>query len=292
MGQGDGNSNEGKPARRRVIGLVRLTARRAREERLAQTAGSLTFTTVLSMVPLLAVSFALFLRFPMIRKLGEVIREHLLQGLLPADISRTVLKYVGQFTANTGGLTLIGFLFVVASALAMLLSVENVLNRIWQVRKNRPVHKRLGLYALMLVAGPVLLGASLWATSYLHAASGDFLRTLPVSASIVLNFGPIVLGTAGFAGLFYLMPNTRVRGRDAVTGGLLAAIAFELGKRGFTLYLLNVPTYRTVYGTFAPVLLFLMWVYFSWLVTLGAALVAANLPRAGKPAGTRRLSRA
>ncbi|HYE41276.1 MAG TPA: YihY family inner membrane protein [Ramlibacter sp.] len=276
-----------------MLGLFRLTFRRAREERLAQAAGSLTFTTVLSVVPLLAVSFALFLRFPLFRSLGEAIREHLMKGLLPADISRTVLKHVGQFTANTGGLTLVGFLFVLATALAMLLNVENVLNRIWQVRKNRPVHRRLALYALVLVAGPTLLGASLWATSYLQAASGSLLRTLPVSASILLNLGPIVLGTAGFGGLFYLMPNAKVRGRDALAGGLLAAIAFELGKRGFTLYLLNVPTYRTVYGSFAPVLLFLMWVYFSWLVTLGAALVAASLPRAGKPSsGARRLSRA
>src|SRR5690606_31095579 len=204
--------------------------------------------------PLLAVSFALFLRFPLFHRLGDTIRDHLMTGLLPADISRTVLKHLGQFTLNTGGLTLVGFLFVLATALAMLLNVENVLNRIWQVRKNRPAWRRLALYALMLVAGPTLLGASLWATSYLQAASGNLLRTLPVSASIVLNLGPIVLGTAGFAGLFYLVPNARVRGRDAVAGGLLAAIAFELGKRGFALYLVKVPTYRTVYGTFAPVL--------------------------------------
>lgn len=274
-----------------MIGLVRLTARRAREERLVQAAGSLTLTTVLSLVPLLAVSFALFLRVPAIRKPGEVLREHLMQGLLPADISLTVLKHVGQFTANAGGLTLVGFLFVLATALAMVLSVESVLNRIWAVRKNRPLHKRLGLYALMLVAGPVLLGASLWATSYLQAASGDLLRTLPASAAVLLNLGPVLLGAAGFGGLFYLVPNARVRGRDAIAGGLLAAIAFELGKRGFALYLVKVPTYKTVYGTFAPVLLFVIWVYFSWLVTLASALVTANLPRGGK-AAPRRLSRA
>lgn len=275
-----------------MLNLIRLTIRRAREERLAQAAGSLTFTTVLSAVPLLAVSFALFLRVPLFRGLGDTIREHLMKGLLPADISRAVLKHLGQFTLNTGGLTLVGFLFVLVTALAMLLNVENVLNRIWQVRKNRPALRRLALYALMLVAGPTLLGASLWATSYLQAASGNLLRTLPVSASILLNLGPIVLGTAGFGGLFYLVPNAKVRGRDAIAGGLLAAIAFELGKRGFALYLINVPTYRTVYGAFAPVLLFLIWVYFSWLVTLGAALVAANLPRAGKAGAGRRLSRA
>lgn len=274
-----------------MLGLTRLTFRRAREERLPQAAGGLTFTTVLSLVPLLVVSFALFMRFPLFRAAGEAIREHLLKGLLPPELARTVLKHVGQFTANAGGLTLVGTLFVVATALAMLLSVENTLNRIWQVRKNRPVHKRLGLFAVMLVLGPPALGASLWATSYLLTASAGLARTLPPWAAFSLNLGPVLLGAIGLAALFYFVPNTRVRRRDAIVGGLLASIAFELGKRGFALYLLNVPTYRTVYGSFAPVLMFLVWVYFSWLVTLAAALVAANLPRAGKQPA-RRLSRA
>ena len=271
--------------------MIRLTIRRAREERLAQVAGSLTFTTVLSVVPLLAVSFALFNRFPGFRRVGEAIREHLLQGLMPADISRTVLKYLGQFTANTSGLTLVGSLFVLATALSMLFSVETVLNRIWQVKKDRPILQRLGLYLLMLAAAPALLGASLWATSYLVAASRGLLASLPAPANFVLNLGPVVLGAAGFASLFYFVPNAKVRRREAIVGGLLASVAFELGKRAFAAYLLKVPTYRTVYGAFAPLLVFLLWVYFSWLVTLAAALVTANLPRGKRQAGAR-LSRA
>ena len=271
--------------------MIRLTVRRAREERLAQVAGSLTFTTLLSVVPLLAVSFALFTRFPGLRGVGEAIREHLLRGLLPADIARTVLKYLGQFAANTSGLTLVGSLLVLASALSMLFSVENVLNRIWQVRKNRTILARLGLYLLMLAVAPILLGASLWATSYLLAASGGLLGALHPSASFVLNLGPVVLGTAGFASLFYFVPNAKVRRREAIAGGLLASIAFELGKRAFAAYLLQVPTYKTVYGAFAPFLVFLLWVYFSWLVTLAAALITANLaPAKRQPRG--RLSRA
>jgi membrane protein len=271
--------------------LIRLTVRRAREERLAQVAGSLTFTSLLSVVPLLAVSFALFTRFPGLRGVGEAIREHLLRGLLPADIARTVLKYLGQFAANTSGLTLLGSLMVLVTALSMLFSVENVLNRIWQVKKNRTILARLGLYLLMLAVAPILLGASLWATSYLLAASGGLLRALPPWASFVLNLGPVVLGAAGFASLFYFVPNAKVRRREAIAGGLLASIAFELGKRAFAAYLLQVPTYKTVYGAFAPFLVFLLWVYFSWLVTLAAALITANLGRAKRqPAG--RLSRA
>lgn len=274
-----------------MLSLIRLTARRAREERLPQAAGSLTFTTVLSVVPLLVVSFALFTRFPAIRQIGEAIRSHLLEGLLPPDISRTVLKHLGQFAANAHGLTLVGSLFVLLSALAMLFSMENTLNRIWQVRRNRPVHKRLGMYAVMLVLGLPLLGVSLWATSLLLALSAGMVRAVSPSALFALNLVPVLLGTIGLASLFYFVPNANVRRRDAVAGGLLASIALELGKRGLTVYLLNVPTYKTVYGAFAPVLVFLLWVYFSWLVTLGGALVAANLARAGKQPA-RRVARA
>jgi membrane protein len=272
--------------------VLRQTIRRAREERLAQAAGSLTFTTVLSVVPLLAVSFALFTRFAPFRSAGLAIRQHLLQGVLPPDIARTVLKHLSQFMHNTGGLTWAGALFVAASALLMLFSVENVLNRIWQVKKNRPLHRRLALYAAMLVLGPPLLGASLWATSYGLAASAGLTATLSPHGRWLLDLVPVLLGTIGLACLFFFVPNAKVRARDALAGGLLASIGFELGKRGFALYLTEVPTYRTVYGAFAPVLLFLVWVYFSWLVTLAAALLAANLSRGGRQPAARRLSRA
>ena len=270
-----------------MIGLTRLALRRARDERVAQVAGSLTFSTVLSVVPLLAVSFALVTRYPLFRQLHEALQQHLLRNLLPDDISRTVLKHLGQFAANAGGLTLVGFLFVLGAALLLLLTVENTLNRIWQVRKPRPLLKRLLMYLLMLVVGPPLLGASLWATSHLVSASLGLIGHLPPAAAFVLNLGPVLLGTLALGALFYWVPNAPVRRRDALVGGLLASIAFELGKRGFTVYLLKVPTYKAIYGGFAAVPVFLLWVYYSWLVTLAAALVAANLHRPARVSGRR-----
>jgi len=276
-----------------MLTVIRLTAKRAREEHLPQVAGSLTFTTVLSIVPLLAVGFALFARFPLLRPIGAAIQEHLLEGLLPAEIARIVLKYVAQFTANTGGLTPVGTVFLAVSALATAFTVEKVLNRLWQVRKNRPLLRRLGLFVVMVVVAPVLVGASLWATSFWQAASGGLFRSLPPSAAFVLTLGPVLLAAMGFTGLFYYVPNADVRRRDAILGGLLAGIAFEMGKRGFAFYLQNVPTYRTVYGAFAPLLAFLLWVYFSWLVTVSAALVTASMaPRAAGKQPARKLSRA
>lgn len=257
--------------------MIGLVVRRVREERLPQVAGSLTFTTVLSVVPLLAASFALFMRVPAFREAGRTLQAQLLQGVLPESIARPVLRYLQQFAANTGGLTLVGFLFVVVSALALLLTVENVLNRIWQVKRDRPLHRRLALFLLILVAGPPALGASLWATSWALGASAGLLRGLPDWGHYLLELGPVLLGTAGLACLYYFVPNTQVRRRDALAGGLLASIGFELGKRGFAAWLLKVNTYKTVYGAFATVPVFLLWVYLSWLITLGAALAAASL---------------
>jgi membrane protein len=271
--------------------LVSLILRRGREERLAQAAGGLTFTTVVSVVPMLAVSFALFARIPALRPAGDAIREHLLRGLLPPDLAKTVLKPLAQFTGNAGGLTLVGFGVLLVSALALLLSVENTLNRICHVKKPRPVLRRLVLYVAMLLTGPMIVGASLWATSYLLTASGGLMGTRPAWLAQTLNLGPVFLGAAGFSCLFRFVPHTDVRWRDAIAGGLLAGIAFEFGKRGFAIYLANVPTYRTIYGVFAPLLAFLVWVYYSWFVTLAAALVSACLPRAAAQP-TRRLSRA
>jgi membrane protein len=269
--------------------LTRLTIQRARKERLPQIAGSLTFTTVLSVVPFLAVSLALFTRFPVFMRFEQALEEHLLKSLLPADIARTVLRYLHQFAANANGLTLMGSLFLLSAAVALMLTVENAFNQIWNVKRNRPFFKRVGLYLLMLAAGPPLLGVSLWATSYALSASMGFIGTLPPSARFMLTLGPAVLSMVGLSCLFYFVPNTRVRRRDALVGGLLASIALELGKRGFAAYLIKVPTYKAVYGAFSVFPVFLLWVYFSWLVTLAAALVASNLGRGAPRSGSKAL---
>ncbi|MBT2325002.1 YihY family inner membrane protein [Variovorax paradoxus] len=266
--------------------LIRMTIQRARKERLPQVAGSLTFTTLLSIVPLLAASFALLTRFPSFTQFKVAIQEFLLGRLLPADIARTVLKYLNQFASNASSLTWLGSLFLVGTAVAMLLTVENAMNQMWEVRRNRPFFKRVGVYLLMLAVGPPVVGLSLWATSYVLGASLGLIGALPRSLAFMLDLGPLVLGVIALTSMFYLVPNTKVRLRDAVAGGLVASVAFEFGKRGFATYLVKVPTYKALYGAFAAFPIFLLWVYFSWLVTLIAAMITANMARARRrPAG-------
>jgi membrane protein len=259
--------------------LTQLTIRRARQERLAQIAGSLTFTTVLSIVPFLSVAFALFMRFPVFSRFEAAIDDLLLKPFLPADIARTVLKYLHQFSSKASSMTWMGSVLLLAAAVALLLTVENALNQLWGVKRNRPFIKRVGMYTLMLLVGPPVLGVSLWATSYVVSASMGTIGPLPPSARFVLGMGPLVLGAIGLSCLLYFVPNAKVPKHHAIAGGLIASIGLELGKRGFAAYLLQVPTYKEMYGAFEAVPIFLLWVYFSWLVILGAALVTANLSR-------------
>jgi membrane protein len=268
-----------------MLDLTRSTIRRAGQVRLAQAAASLTLTTALSIVPLLAVSFALFRRVPVFRPLEAAIEQLLLKSLLPADISGAVLKYLHQFAANASGLTLVGFLFVLAAAVMMLLTVEGALNQMWDIKKARPLPRRLGLYLLILAFGPVLVGTSLWATATLLGVSMGLVRSMPQPLAFALDLAPIGLCSVSLACLFHWLPNAQVRWRDAIVGGVLGGIALELGKRGFTAYLIQGSTYRSLYGAFATLPVFLLWLYFSWLVTLSAALVAAHLGRATGPRG-------
>jgi len=271
-----------------MFNLMRTTIHRVRKERLAQVAGSLTFTTLLSVVPLLAVSLALLSRFTALHRFERAIDEYVVKGLLPPDISRTILGYLSLFAANARSLTWAGALSLLVTAIALLLTVENALNQMWQVKRNRPFLRRVGLYLLMLAAGPPVLGLSLWATSYVLGISMGFIGVLPPSLSFVLGLGPAMLSMAALTALFHFVPNAKVPWAHAIVGGLIAAIALETGKRGFAAYLVKLPTYRAVYGSFAAFPLFLLWMYFSWLVTLIAAMIAANLalkpPRTGKRA--------
>jgi membrane protein len=249
---------------------------------LLQAAGSLAFTTLLSIVPLAAVSFALFSRFPsLFGRFEAALERYLLAAMLPPEIARTVLRHVDRFAASAPSLGLAGIALLLLAALAMLLTVDNTLNRFWGVRSGRPFARRLGLYLALLALAPPLLGITLWALSLLIGASMGWIGPLPPWAAAVLQSGPLLMTTVALAALYRFVPHTRVGWGAAVLGGVLAGVALELGKRGFAAWLVKMPTYQALYGALAVLPLFMLWVWFSWLVVLGAALVAAQWRGAG-----------
>jgi membrane protein len=232
--------------------------------------------------PLLAVSFALFTHFPVFGRFETALERHLLKGMLPEGIAPTVLRALQQFASNAGSLTLVSSLVLVGAALALLLTVENALNQIWNVKRSRPLAKRVGVYLLMLALLPPALGISLWATSTLLGASMGLIETLPPSARFVLDLGPVALGWVALTCLFRYVPNTQVPSVNALVGGLIASVGIEICKRAFAAWLVKLPTYKALYGAFAAFPVFGLWIYVSWLVTLAAALIAANLGRSAR----------
>lgn len=282
-----------------MIVLTRSTLQRAAQVRLLQVAAGLALTITLSLAPLVAVSFALLKRVPALRPLERAIEQHLLQGLLPADISRAVLKALQQFASNASGLTLMGALLVLAAAVMMLLTLENALNQMWGVKKPRPLLRRTGLVVLLLAVGPLMVGAGLWASASLIGASMGLVRHTPPWLAFGLELGPVVLCSAALAITLRVLPHAPVRWRHAVVAGVLGGIALELGKRAFAAYLIHGPIYQSLYGALATLPVFLLWVYFSCVVALSAALVAAQLgrgagarSRAARGGGAARLARA
>ena len=157
-------------------------------------------------------------------------------------------------------------------------TIERTFNSIWRVRKARRAGRRLVMYIAILAIGPILIGLSLSITSYVVSVSLGLAAGVPGAGEAILWIAPLLLTVAAFALLYVAVPETAVEPVHALVGGAVAGVLFELMKRGFAFYVSQVPTYTMVYGAFATVPLFLLWIYLSWVVTALGAVVAALLP--------------
>ncbi len=256
---------------------------RVREDRLAQVSGSLTFTTLLALVPLLTVTLTMFSAFPVFAGFAGAIRAFILENLIPAASGRVITVYMEQFAENAGRLTTAGLAILGVAAVMMMLTIDRTFNTVWRVPKPRPLVSRLLIYWGALTIGPLLIGASLSLTSWMVALSLELTRDIGWAGVVVLKMVPIMLTSAAFAFLYRTVPARSVDVNDAVAGGMVAGLLFEGMKAAFGAYLRQVPTYKLVYGAFASFPIFLLWIYFSWLIVLVGAELTAAMPylRAG-----------
>jgi len=159
-----------------------------------------------------------------------------------------------------------------------MMTITQAFNTIWRVNRSRPVFKSLIVYWAVLTLAPVLVGASLSLTSWLISLSMGYAGQIPLFGLNLLKALPVLFTTLAFALLFRIVPNRYVPLYHALVGGIVASILFETMNRVFGFYISHFPTYKLVYGAFASVPIFLMWIYFSWLTILLGAVVAASLP--------------
>ncbi|HEY0200299.1 MAG TPA: YihY family inner membrane protein, partial [Burkholderiaceae bacterium] len=256
-----------------------LTLReRFREDRLGLTASSLTFTTLLALVPFITVALAVFTAFPMFGKVQYGLQKWLVDSLVPDSIARQVLGYLTQFAAKASRLGVVGLSFLLVTALALILTIDRTLNSIWRVRRLRPLGQRVLIYWAVMTLGPLALGLSLALSSYVLSASRGLVGVLPGSLRFVLDMIEFCLLAGGMAGLYRFVPNTQVAWGHAWSGGVFVAVGIELAKRVLSAYLVSVPTYSTIYGAFATLPILLVWIYVAWVIVLLGAVVAAYLP--------------
>jgi membrane protein len=256
-----------------------LTLRqRFREDRLGITASSLTFTTLIALVPLVTVMLAVFTAFPMFASFQSSLETYFLQSLVPDNIAKPVLRALTQFAAKASQVGAVGLLFLMVTAMALMLTIDRTLNGIWRVRQARPIGQRVLIYWTALTLGPLALGVSLSATSYALSASRGLVGVMPGTVNLLVNVAEFALMATAMAGLFHYVPNTTVRWRHAWAGALFVAIAFEFAKSGLGWYVKSVPVYSAIYGAFATVPILLLWVYLSWVIVLLGAVIAAYAP--------------
>jgi membrane protein len=256
-----------------------LTLReRFKEDHLGLTASSLTFTTIISIVPLFTVALAIFSVFPMFAKLQVGLQQLLVDSLIPDNIARQVLSYLGQFASKASKIGWVGAAAFLVSALMLILTIDGKLNDIWRVRTTRHLARRIIVYWTLLTLGPLLMAMSLSFSSYVMSASKGWVSVLPGGVKVLLDVVEFIVIATSMAAMYRFVPNTHVRWTHALIGGTFTALGLELAKRVLAWYLAKVPTISAVYGAFATAPILLIWIYVAWVIVLLGAVVAAYLP--------------
>jgi len=269
----------------RAVRFVLYAWQRFQADGAMQRAGGLTYTSLLALVPLLAVSFALFSAFPAFERYRADIETFVFENFLPS-IGSAVQGYLADFTSQTGELGAVSSGMLLVTAIMLLNTISGTFNTIWRVKETRSVVARILAFWAVLTLTPLLLGASLALSSYLYTvaiASGVESVVGQGSIGFVAELLPLGLAVFGFAGLFMFVPNFSVRPRDALVGALVASLLLELLKSLFG-SIVSSEVYETLYGAIALLPIFMFWMYLCWNVVLFGAEVTAAIPewRAGR----------
>jgi len=252
--------------------FVRSLARQFQANQGILNAAALTYTTLFAVVPLMTVSYSMLAAVPNFRGAGEQVQAWIFDNFVPAT-GEVVQDYLSTFASQAQNLTIIGIVFLVITSIMMMKNIEGAFNRIWRVSEPRKGLSSFLLYWAVLSLGPILIGLGLLLTSYIASLSIITSATELVGRARMLSVLPPLFSALAFMLLYAAVPNCRVPLKSAAIGGLFAAILFEIAKRGFVQFVTLSPSYQLIYGAFAAVPLFLVWIYISWgIILLGAEL--------------------
>jgi membrane protein len=242
------------------------------EDRLFDEAASLSYTSLLSMVPLLAVVFGVASAFPVFQQWSEQLQSFVFSNFVPASGDQ-IQAYLVVFLESVSGLTLPGTLFLILTALLLMVRIERAFNLIWRVPTARSIRNRVVMYWAVLTLGPLALGAAI------ALSAQPVFEQVAVGVSTHSNwraFGIFSLSWLAFTLMFLLVPNRRVHFSHAVVGAFVSALLFGLAKQAFVAYVAKA-SFNVIYGALATIPIFLFWLYLVWIVILLGASLAASL---------------
>jgi membrane protein len=253
---------------KQLFSFLRYVAQTFYDDRCLRSSAALTYTTLLSLVPLSTVIFSVFAAFPMFDAFAAQLQNFVFENFVPTS-SEAIQEHIQEFASKTSKLTAIGAGFLILSALLMMNTIEGAMNDIWHIKSERKAIPKFMVYWAMLTLGPILVGASLAVTSYLTSLP-LFNETALIAGlkANLLALLPFFATTIACTLLYAIVPNTYVPLRSALTGAVVAAVLFELAKKGFALYVTAFPTYEMIYGALATIPVFLVWLYLSWMVVM------------------------
>lgn len=264
--------------RDRTTTFARFVWQRFVDDKCFETAGALSYTTMVSLVPLTVAIFAMFSVFPVFAGARLTLESFVFQNFVPAA-GMAVQEAITGFAANASKLTGISILVMLFSALAMMISIEDRLNRIWRVHERRGWGSRVLLYWAALTLGPILVASGVLLASYVTAApflQGAVGQLGGIGGSLVATL-PFVVTFLTLWLMYWGVPNRRVSGRDAAIGALLGAVLFEVGRWGFGQFVSHANNYQQIYGKLAIIPIFLLWIFLSWVIVILAASIAASI---------------
>ena len=263
--------------------FVVYTLRRYIADGMTLLAGALTFSTLLALVPLMVIAFAILSGFATFDPARERM-EALFFNIFVPEFGAEVGNYIAEFSRNAANLTGLGIIALAVTAVMVLWTIEATLNQIWRVQKPRSIGVRVLIYWTVLTLGPLLLGASFVLTSGTFttvtqwARQGVGIQQTEQSLPTLGLLFAFATQSLTFMLLYKVVPARSVRLRDAAVGGIIAGIGVQLLRWGFDSILVRGSAYETVYGAVAILPIFLFWLYLSWSVIILGAVFAASLP--------------